>query len=267
MRSALRVVGFYEYTNALQNFEKLVRSATPEEIEVIDQIIAKREELAIATNLSAQIPHPPHLFDEAPLDANDRFVRRGLAWMMALARVEVAATTAGFTPQKRPFEFVGATDFELPAYRELVLDGLRSHYWALENDPDLKSVRKGRVGIHQLIVYGRRLFLAREMAEAVRLLAVDPTPEQKKELKEWDETLAWTQSNIIFEITDWLRSAPATKVVHVQCPSLEEAVRMGLVAPRPQAGSLSTPPSVSTPSPTSRINGAAAPTEGPRAGR
>jgi hypothetical protein len=255
------VVGFYEYTNALQNFESLVQSATPEELEVIEAIIAKRDELEIATNLSAKIPHPPHLFDEVANDPNERFVRRGLAWLMALARVEVAATTAGFTPQKRPFEFVGATDFELSAYREMVLDGLRTHYWALQNDSDLPTVRKGRVGMHTLIVYGRRLFLAREMVTAVRLAALDPTPEQLQELNQWDETLSGIQSDIVFELTEDLRRAPITDFAHLKCPSLAEAVQLGLTsAPRPPTANAPTAPSLST-SPSTRLNGTPTATE------
>lgn len=267
MRSALRVVGFYEYTNALRNFEPLVRAATPEELVVIEEIIAKRDELEIAINLSAKIPHPPHMFDEVADDPNERFVRRGLAWLMALARVEVAATTAGFTPQERPFESVGATDFELTAYREMLLDGLRTHYWALQNDSDLKDARKGLVGMHKLIVYGRRLFLAREMVQAVRILAADSPAEVRKELERWDDNLAAIQADIVFELTDRLRLAPATDMVQLDCPSLASAVQTGLAAsPRRQGGTSSTAPSLST-APSSRINGDAAPGEARPAGR
>ncbi len=235
MRNALRIVGFYEYTHALQKFDELVRIASPEELEVIDRIIAKREELAITTNLSVRFLHPPNVLDEVSDDPNDRFVRRGLAWLMALARVEVATTAAGFTPRKSPFAFVGATEFELPAYRELLLDGLRSHYWALSNDSDLPAVRKGRVEIHRLIVYGRRLFLMREMLDTMRLLAGDADPRQLKELKDWDKTLEQIQSEVIFSLTEKIRSSPATEFAHFPCPSLEEAVQMGLLSPRPSA--------------------------------
>jgi hypothetical protein len=223
------VVGFYEYAHALENFEELVRLATPEEMTVIQEIIAKRNELALATNLSKNIPHPPNVLDETPLDEDDLFVRRGLEWLMALARVEIASTSSGFTPQKDAFVVVSPTDFELAAYEELVLDGVRSHYWALQNDPDLEAVRKGRVELQRLMAYGRRLFMTREMLSAAeKLLARSDEEARLRELDNWDDYLAGVQSQIVFQINDTVSRAPATKLTHLPCPNLEEQIRMGL---------------------------------------
>ncbi len=235
VRYAARIVGFYEYTSALQKFEQLVRTATPEELHVIDKIIAKRDETAIPTNLSAKIPHPPNVLDEVSNDPNDSFVRQGLAWMMGLARTEVAAVTAGFTPQKDPFRFVGATEFELDAYREMLLDGLRSHYWALSNDSDWPRVRKGRAEIQRIMVYGRRVVLMREMLRAAQMLSQNAAPEQVQELAAWDKNLEHIQAQIVFAITEYIRRAPATERVELPCPSLAGAVQSKLNSPIPRS--------------------------------
>lgn len=253
-RSALRIVGYYEYSHALQKFDELVRTATPEELEVIDQLIAERAELAIATNLSAKVPHPPNVLDEVSTDPNDTFVRQGLAWLMALARTEVAAVTAGFTAQKDPFRYVGATEFELPAYTEMLVDGLRTHYWALSNDADLPRYRKGRGQIHQLMVYGRRLFMMREMLRAAQMLSQNATPEQVEELQSWDQNLEHIQTDIVFAITEYIRRAPGTDKVQVPCPKLESAVQ----------SSLSNPVSAGAPSKTTLPNATGAVPEAPQ---
>lgn len=231
-------MGYYEYTQALAKFDELVKTATPEEMEVIDEIVGKRDELSITTNLSVNVPHPANVLDEVADDPQDKFVRQGLNWMMGLARMEVASVTAGFMDQKNPYRYVGATEFELDAYREILVDGLRTHYWALFNDTDLPVVRKGKTQIHRLTAYGRRLFLMREMLRTAQVLSEGATPEQLQELSNWDDQLSQIQSDIVFEITEYVRHAPPTEQIEFPCPSLAEAVAMKLIPQRsagPQA--------------------------------
>jgi hypothetical protein len=226
-------VGYYEYTHALAKFDELVKTATPEEMEVVDTIIGKRDELSIPTNLSVNIPHPANVLDEVADDPQDKFVRQGLNWMMGLARMEVASVTAGFMDQKDPYRFIGATEFELDAYREILVDGLRTHYWALQNDADLPLVRKGKASIQRLTAYGRRLFLTLEMLRTAQALSHGATPEQLRELSRWEDHLSQIQSNIIFEISEYIRRAPPTELIELPCPSVTKLVQSQLTPQRP----------------------------------
>jgi len=133
------------------------------------------------------------------------FARTGLAWMMALARVELGAIVVGFTDRPEPFATLPPTRFELPAYKELLLDGARMHYLALANDPaaqfyasyrnrpfTLTEREFGRPEVQEshAIAYSRRVALAKEFVQAVQTLGKGQlTPAQTAELADWIKSL------------------------------------------------------------------------------
>lgn len=199
-----RLVGYLEYTRALSLLDPLVASASSEELKLMDQIVASRPEYTVYTNISRRIPKQVATSLDEPAAANDTFAKRGLAWVMALARVELGAMLAGYTGQREPFAVLPPTRFEMPAYAEMLTDGARVHYWSLRNDPVVALYASFRnLGVPQVaqqfgrqidesqaIAYGRRVALAREFVQAVAKLGRDElTPPQKAELATWDKEM------------------------------------------------------------------------------
>jgi hypothetical protein len=196
-----RLVAYYEYQQALRRFGALLQRATPKDLKTIDEIIAERREFTIFTNLSRRLEKGKSTLTEKPKKPGDNFKRQGLAWVVALARVEVAAMLAGFTRTKRPFEKVGATRFDLPAYGEMLLDGLRTHYWSLAADPRLRDVTRGRLTLGQLLTYSRRLLLARSFHDAVvRIGKGTFNNAQQAELKTWGRNLEKLHGKILSRV-------------------------------------------------------------------
>ncbi|HUG89859.1 MAG TPA: hypothetical protein VML55_03435, partial [Planctomycetaceae bacterium] len=125
-RLIFRLVGFIEYGAAVELLERFVSTASREELELADELVRERPEFAVYTNLSRHIEGATFL-REQPRHARDDFCRRGLDWVLGLARVEVGALLAGFTSHPRPFGAVAPQTYGVEAYRELLVDGLRTH--------------------------------------------------------------------------------------------------------------------------------------------
>jgi hypothetical protein len=198
-----RLVGFDEYRQALMLVEALVRQSTPEEIEAYDQIVKSYDEYAIYTNLSRMVEKDQTAVSEEPAKPRDDFRRHGLQWLMALARVELAAMLGTFTRTPRPFETLRPTALESRAYLELLRDGARTHYWAMRNDPD--AVRIVRTSADErLLAYGNRLTLARMFIRAAARAgkSVD-TPQQRGVWRQWDDDLAEMHWAVLSKI-NWI---------------------------------------------------------------
>jgi hypothetical protein len=182
-----RLVGYYEYTRSLSMLEPLAARASAAELKVIDDILASRPELTVHVNLSRRIPKSaPSSLDEPTADGGGggggNYARSGLTWLMALARIELGAMVAGFTDRPEPFATLPPTRREIAAYAELLLDGARTHYFGLANDPaaqfyasyrnrpfTLTERERGRPEVNEAhaIAYSRRVALAKEFAQAV----------------------------------------------------------------------------------------------------
>ena len=219
-----RLVAYFEYQHALLRFDALLKIATAKDLKTIDEIIAERREFTIFTNLSRRVEKGRSTLTEKPKKPGDDFKRKGLAWVVALARVEVAAMRAAFTRTKRAFEKIGPSRFELPAYGEMLLDGLRTHYWSLAADPRLRDVTKGRLTLRQMLTYSRRLLLARSFHDAViRLGKGSFNNAQQAELKTWGRNLGKLHGKILSRIQIRLDSTNA-----LQKELLKQS---GLIAP------------------------------------
>ena len=163
-----RVVGFLEYGVALRYFDALLQQLTPEELKAVDAIVGDRPEFAVHTNIAKRVQAAPSSL--VPVSAStsseqSKTERRGLAWVMALARVEVGGVLATFTGHPSPFEAVGPSKYEMSAYQQLLLDGAQTHYWALANDPEARRVAK-IVPDTQTLAYIRRLNVAQHFLVA-----------------------------------------------------------------------------------------------------
>jgi hypothetical protein len=211
-----RLVGFYEYGNALMELDRLVMMLSESELAEIDKLVGEKDEFMVYTNLSRRVQSGPSTLDVGD-DNVDRPVdekyegRRGLAWVMALARVELAAMLAGFTEVPRPFEAVRPTHFDAQAYKEMMLDGARTHYWALANDPMLEPVTRMRADQTAVLSYSRRLVIARAMLRAAMKAGMNEySPIQVRELASWSQRLDELQVGFITKIEQFLEDQHRT---------------------------------------------------------
>ena len=169
------LVGWHEFNRALDHLELLVAEATPDELAGLDDAVRTDASLAVHSNLSRRYAGADALdtvlsLDPPPTtvaDAVGPYERRGLAWLMASARLEVAllavldearrygfveatTATAGAGPGRRvdrgitderssrilqrkpranwPLRLRPPTGFDRDEFRELLADSLRLHY-------------------------------------------------------------------------------------------------------------------------------------------
>ena len=202
-----RLVGFLEYGNALTNLDELVPTLTTQELEQIDEMIKARAEFAVFTNLSRRVEPQVSFLSERPVKPGDRFERRGLAWVMALARIELGSMLAGFTDARAPFSAVRPTRLDIVAYKELLLDGVRSHYWGLKSDPELQRVTRLSPANPRVLSYSRRLVLARSMARAASQAYAREFPTRAREqMQQWQQWMGELQAGFILKIRSYLES-------------------------------------------------------------
>jgi hypothetical protein len=213
-RDALRVVGYLEYFEAVQRFDKLVSLCNRQELAAIDALLGRHDEFAIYTNLSRKFEKSAGPLSELPLRPEDRFERRGLKWMIALAKVELGGVLAGFTNLKRPFEVFPATNFDRDEVAELLLDGTRTHYHVLKNDPKLAVILKRKSPDTELLGYARSLVLAQAFSQAAQRAWNGRLDEgQKAELKGWQTAIQEWQKRMQLNVDEFLALASNERLV------------------------------------------------------
>lgn len=135
-----RLVGSYEYGEALKFLGELVESSTSDQITVYDKLIAQNPEFSfysgIASNFGLQ-PDFASMSSEEHAEIDENFLRSSLAWMMALARVELGATAAMYGDQDDPFGVpvaIGGGEFGAKEYLQILVDDLAAHLKAASTD-------------------------------------------------------------------------------------------------------------------------------------
>jgi len=202
-----RLVGYFEYTNFLNLMTELSNEVSDLELEALDQYVQRFPYYRIRTNLASELENGPTSLS-AP--KSGPVVRKGLAWMLALARVELGTMLAGFSPTVAPFEAVGVDPYDIDAYKELLMDGVKSHYWALLNDPDLAMVLTAET-MPRVLSYSRRLVMVRAMLRAVvKSSRDDLSAVQMQELYSWKESLDRIQSRLTYKIRNYLDQSTTT---------------------------------------------------------
>jgi hypothetical protein len=155
-----RIVGFLEYSMALKYLDQLALASSEEEFSAIDEIIKSEPEFKVYTNLSRRLQLAPSSLTEKPAREQDDYSRHGFKWVTALARVELGGMLGSFTSHPAPFAAVAGKGYDAPEYMELLVDGARTHYWSLANDPQFKVVMKKFTPDAKSLTYLRRLNLA-----------------------------------------------------------------------------------------------------------
>lgn len=185
-----RLVGFLEYSKALEAFDQLAALASYDEMNAIDEIIKSEPEFTVFTNLSRRLEQGRSSLAEKPNGPNDDFSRKGFRWVTALARVEVGAMLAGFTDHPNPFAAVAGKGYDIAEFKEMLIDGAKLHFWALANDPDFMELTKNFKPDGQTLTYVRRLNVATAFVYAAGgLTALELSPMQKEEVTTYAKNL------------------------------------------------------------------------------
>jgi hypothetical protein len=267
-------VGWFEYTRALALFDPLLNSVDADELRVIEEIVKERDEFAIFTNLSRRLETAPTSLSETGAGADER---RGLGWIMALARVELGAMAAGFTEHPRPFEMIPPSQYESPAYLELLLDGVRIHMHALRNDPVAQyytSMRGRSVTVREAVygpsgqgapatmlaneqralAYSRRIVVADEFIQAAAKFGSGTlSPPQQAELASYREPLRNLEDVLLYKVLGIgsSRSSSTQTLTRLKaCPRLIQIAQEDLASGRAKIEPIDPPqPTPSAPAP------------------
>lgn len=199
-RMVRRMVGYWEYLKALQNLDQLANSLTESEREELDEYVKQRNLFAVDGNLSKRM----QVGNSTLTDSKDAVEEhRGLNWMTALARVELGAMLSGYTNVPRPFEVVRPTPNDIDAYRYLLLDGIRSHYWSLKKDPSINYLLKS-TNIYNVLSYSRRMKMVRSMIGTLTRSGRKWTYPEQQELVGWKSELDELSGLFIVSIRNYL---------------------------------------------------------------
>lgn len=200
-----RVVGTLEYVSALRHLDAFVQSASREELDAADKFISSHPQFAVNTRLADRM----RTSVSSSVNAGTR--KLGLAWVIALARIETAGILATFTTMTSPFELVGPTQFEMAAFKELLMDDAQTHYLALSNDLNLLAVSRKVPGT-EMLAYIRRINLARSMLDAaVRSQLADLSAQDYAVLGAQDRTLSMMRKNLANRVNKYLEHLNYTR--------------------------------------------------------
>lgn len=235
---------------ALGYFEQLLRKTSKEEQEEIEDFVGENESFTIHTHLARRVqpaqstllsypkgkPGPTlkkasNSTPSASSEHNEN-ARTGLSWAMALARIEFASVLAAFTEATDPYVAVRPTKFELPAYKQLLLDGVATHYWTLAKDPAVKQVSKISPSNPVILAFTRRLSLSRKMLRGLAKAAVGEfQPIQYRELAKWNRDLDGLHFGMLLAIEDYLQAITVQNTIRGESErEFVEACRRQLLA-------------------------------------
>lgn len=238
-----RMVGYLEYARALYLLDQLVKNCSPEELGVVEELILPRDEYAIYVNRSQILERESSTLSEQPIGSDDEFERRGLPWLTALARVELGALTAGFTDFPQPFAWIPPGKRDADEYAEVLLDSLRTHYWALRNDPLATNMATARINDTQAIAYARRVSITLAFLQAVlETQGARLSPEQRAELNRWQAELValrgvilWGKLKLFARTTTTVgakTSNPNLDLLNKCCPAFNSVIAGDLASGR-----------------------------------
>ena len=249
---AYQIVGYQEYANALNHLVPLVQRADEEALAAYDKVIESMPELAIYTNLSRRfnfaltqkssltplLRRTLNLYNSSSLKDNEElaaadYKHAGIGWLIALARLEHGSIEIGYQKNVSSFNLTHLTTVETPAFLELLLDGARSHYWAMNMDPvthDLLNGNVPKVSDRTALAYGRRAVLVQKMLETLnRLAGVQFTPIQKQELQTWYDNLSEVREGVSYNVYETYKAAISQQGVYNidlnGCPPLVRGIR------------------------------------------
>ena len=171
-----RLIGSYEFSNALSAFQNLIAISDREEIQTYDRILASRPEFTFYQSQTGATQGNNVANRQFRRDKlNDEILKKGLAWMMALARVELGATMSMYGDSDTPFEDLSDTNFDREAYLKILAIDFVEHMKALRSDEffNKEILRRSRTVDFQTLSYLRRVKLVNDMLEAAAHIATE----------------------------------------------------------------------------------------------
>ena len=207
-----RLVGSWEYAKSLDNLNRLINISTEDEISEYDVFLESRPEFTYYQGVSTAFREPPDLTKANPKQRsrfNDRFQKGGLAWMMALAQIELAATVSMYSDMEKPFSGVVTTKFGHEEYSELLIDDLVSHLKALASEPLFKEVLKLERQVDTwTLAYLRRLKVVKDLMITISDFAdVDTVAE----MRPWFDELEEHEESLVSIVNIWLTGATTSE--------------------------------------------------------
>jgi len=174
-----RIVGTQEYSTAMVYLEKLVGMSNKEEIEVYDKVIAQLPEFVFYSGMTAGVKQLKPFAGKNPIKnvadanpqevANSQYKKQSLAWLMALAKVELNATRAMYNQGAGAFTPKAGDNFGLLEYYHVLLDDVAAHLQAIETDDQFKrAIKKSlKTAGSETVAYLRRLKVISSMLIAL----------------------------------------------------------------------------------------------------
>ena len=159
-----RLVGYFEYSQALNYLDRLVAMCDTYELAAVEEIVRSEPEFAIYTVSAEQAPSPKKSTTAVAEESGRK--RHGLKWITALARVELGAMYAGFTESPRPFSHASSPGYDAAECKTLLAEGARIHFWSLTRDPVFFALTKRFRANSMTLAYLRRLNVATAFALA-----------------------------------------------------------------------------------------------------
>lgn len=200
-----RIVGYLEYSQALEKLTQLTSLCSLEELGVIDEIIASEPEFTVYTNLSRRIAPNKTLLLEQPLHDGDTFARQGLRWMIGLAQTELAAMLVGFADHSTPFRAVAGPAPHSSEFKELLIDGARMHVRSLLRDDDFKRhLKRGSVNAYTLTCVRRLNLAGAFLGAAMDEIQTEINEPQREELKGYAQFLVVARESLRARIQERL---------------------------------------------------------------
>ena len=165
-----RFVGSYEYLNALEMLSELIGISSPEQLEIYDKIIAGQQEFSfysgVASNIGVDSALDARRSDSVQFEK--QFKKQTLARLVALARIELAATLSMYGKSDYPFSDLAPPGYGQSEYWQILVDDLAAHINAFSTDPGLKHVSKsGTRADSETLAYLRRMKLVSDMLNSV----------------------------------------------------------------------------------------------------
>ena len=226
-----RLVGSFEYLNALGAFDRLVTRCSEPELDALDSYLQDRPLLSFCNGSNRDGVTRASL-DQLPPEQRTRletkYARSGLKWMMALARVELAATLSLHSSIERPFGVLLA-DVDQHAYLDILTDDAIAHLKSLAHEPGFQQVTERRHRADSwTMAYLRRIKMIRDMLQT---LVEQGGPQVATEIAPYQRELAGYQRELIGQVYREVEAMVASQALAAASSSSATGLNGSLAGP------------------------------------
>ena len=183
--------------NALGALEQLVDMSTDEELKAFDEYLKDRPEFTFYNGANKELESRPNLLAANKIERTKfdmKFKKEGLAWIMALGRIELGSTLSLHGKTKRPFEEISNSDYDSEEFVNILIDDVVGHMKSLAQEDGFKTVtRRSHRADSWTLAYLRRIKLIKDMLRTIAEVGgaevsveVDP---YRRELNRYQEEL------------------------------------------------------------------------------